>query len=58
MIGGFEFTAGLLGGIWLVMESAVCQGAAESFVKEEEQDRDVNALSGQPVGISSSIALE
>jgi hypothetical protein len=44
VIGCFEFAVGLFGQIRFVMESAVGEGAAEAFVKEQEQERDVNPL--------------
>jgi hypothetical protein len=44
VIGCFEFAVGLFGQIRFVMESAVGVGAAEAFVKEREQERDVNPL--------------
>jgi hypothetical protein len=58
VIGGFEFAVGLLGRIGLVMEAAVGEGAAEALVEEQEEERDVNAFGGQPVGIASAVALQ
>jgi hypothetical protein len=57
VIGGFEFTVGLIGRIRLV-ESAVGEGTAEALVEEQEQERDVNSFRGQPVGVASSIAFQ
>ena len=58
VIGGFEFTVGLIGRIRLVVESAVGEGTAEALVEEQEQERDVNSFRGQPVGVASSIAFQ
>jgi len=49
VISGLQLTVGLVGGIGFVVESAVGERAAESFVKEQEQERNVDAPGGQAV---------
>ena len=52
VIGGFELAAWLVVDVWLVMEAAVGEGAAEAFVKEEKEQRDLDALWRETVGIA------
>jgi hypothetical protein len=37
VVGGLELAAWLVVGVWLVMEAAVGEGAAEAFVEEEKE---------------------
>ena len=41
-----------------MMEAAVGEGSAKAFVKEEEQQGDVNAFRGEPVGVAFGVAFE
>lgn len=41
-----------------MMEAAVGEGSAKAFVKEEEQQGDVNAFRGDPVGVVFGVAFE
>jgi hypothetical protein len=52
VIGGFEAAMRLVAGVGLVVEAAVGEGAAEAFVKEEEEQRDLASLWGETVGIA------
>jgi len=52
VVGGFEPAVRLVTGIWLVVEAAVGEGAAEAFVKEEKEERDLGSLWGEAVGIA------
>ena len=52
VVGGFEPAAGLVAGVWLVVEAAVGEGAAEAFVKEEKEEGDMASLWGETVGIA------
>ena len=58
MIGGFEFAVRAVGRIGLVMEAAVGQGTAQAFVKEQEQEGDLDALGGEPIGVAAAVAFE
>ena len=52
VIGGFEAAVGLVAGVGLVVEAAVGEGAAEAFVKEEEEQCDLASFWSEPVGIA------
>ena len=52
MVGGFELAVRLVIGVWLVVEAAVGEGAAEAFVKEEKEQRDLASLWSETVGIA------
>jgi hypothetical protein len=58
VIGGLQFAVWAFCWIGFVVEAAVGEGATEALVKEQEQERDVNAFGGQAVGIASAIPLE
>ena len=44
--------------IGLVVKSTVGQGTTEAFIKKQEQQGDLNALGGKPVGIAVAIAIQ
>ena len=44
VVGAFEFAVWLVSGIRLVMESAVGQGTTQTFVEEQKQKCDLDAL--------------
>ena len=58
VVGGFEFAVRLVAGIWLVMEPAVGERAAELLVEEQEQECHLHAFGGEPVSVAGTIALE
>jgi len=58
VIGSLEFAVRPLGGIGLVMEATIGQGAAELLVEEQKEECDLHAFGGEPVGVAGSIALE
>lgn len=58
MISGFELTIRTMLGVGRVVKPAVCQRTAESFVKEQKQESDVNAFGREAVGITSAVALQ
>jgi len=58
VICGFEFAVRAAVRIGLVMEAAVGERATEALVEEQEQERDVNAFSGQAVGVTAAITLQ
>lgn len=57
MIRGFELAVWRVHGIWFVVEAAVGEGAAESFMEEQKQERNVNAFGRQSVGVAAAIAV-
>ena len=50
MVGGLEATAWSMSSIGLVMEAAVGEGPAQPFVKEEEQESNLDAFGREAVG--------
>ena len=58
VISGLEFAVGAVGRVWLVVKTAVGQRTTEAFMKEEEQERDLDALTGQTVGVATTVALQ
>ena len=44
VIGGFEFAVGPVLGVWLVVEAAVGEWAAQALVEEQEEQGDLDAL--------------
>jgi hypothetical protein len=58
MIRGFELAFRAVTGIGLVMEASIGEGAAETLVEEQEEKSDLQALSGEAVGVSAAIALK
>src|SRR5882757_10137524 len=58
VVGGFELAGRLVMGVGAVMEAAVGERAAEPFVEEEEEQRNLNPLGGQTVGIAGAVTLQ
>jgi hypothetical protein len=54
----FELAVWRVHRIWLVVEAAVGERAAESLVEEQKQERNVNAFGRQSVGVAAAIALQ
>ena len=46
IIGNFEFALGPMGGVWLVVETAVSKWTAQTLVEEEKQKSDLEAFAG------------
>jgi len=40
-----------------MVKEAVCQRATDPLVKEDEDQRDLHAFVGQPIGITSAVAF-
>src|SRR3982751_3137341 len=40
-----------------MVEAAICKGSTQALVKEEKQEGHVNALGGEPIGVTTAIAL-
>jgi hypothetical protein len=58
VVGDLEFTVGPVSRIGLMMETAVSQRTTEALVEEQEQECDLHAFGGEPVGVSAAIAFE
>src|SRR6201988_3319838 len=58
MIGGFELAGRLVMGVRAVVKAAVGERAAEPFVKEQEEQGDLNAFGGETVGVAGSVTLQ
>ena len=58
MVGDLEAAVGSMSGIGLVMEAAVGEGAAQPFVKEEEQESNLHAFCGEAVGVAGPVSLQ
>ena len=58
VIGGFEAAGGTVFGIGAMMEAAVGERSAQPFMEEQEEQRDVDALCGEAVGVARAVALD
>jgi hypothetical protein len=58
VVGGFEPAGWLMEGDGAVVESAMCERAAEPLVEEEEEQGNLDALLCETVGVSGSITLQ
>jgi len=47
VVGGFEFAGRLVLGVGAVVEAAIGERAAQAFVEEQEEERDLNAFGGE-----------
>jgi hypothetical protein len=45
-------------GVGTVVEAAIGERAAEPFVKEQEEERDLNAFGGETIGVAGAVALQ
>jgi hypothetical protein len=58
VIRGLEFAVRTVCGIGREVKAAVGEGAAQAFVKEEEQKRHLDALCGELIRVATAIAFE
>ena len=58
VVGGFEPAVRLVTGIGAMVEAAVGEWSAEPFVEEEEEQGNLNALRGEPVGVAGCVTLQ
>src|SRR6266850_1490750 len=58
VVGGFELAGRLVMRVGAVVEAAVGEWAAESFVEEQEEQRNLNPLGGETVGVAGAVALQ
>ena len=58
MVGGFELAGGLMTGVGAVVEATVGERAAEPFVKEQEEQGDLNPFWRETVGVAGSVTLQ
>jgi len=57
VVGGFEFAGWLVSGVGPVVKAAVGEGSAEPFVKEQKEQRDLDAFWREPVGVARAVTL-
>ena len=58
VVGGFEFAGRLVLGVGTVVEAAIGERAAQAFVEEQEEERDLNAFGGETIGVAGVVALQ
>ena len=58
VVGGFEFAGRLVLGVGTVVEAAIGERAAQAFVEEQEEERDLNAFGGETIGVAGAVALQ
>src|SRR2546421_6208463 len=58
MVGGFELAGRLVMDVRAVVEAAVGERAAEPFVKEQEEQGDLNPFWAETVGVAGSVTLQ
>ena len=58
MVGGLEATVGFMLNIGLMVEAAVGEGPAQPFVKEEEQQSNLDTFCVEAVGVVGAISLQ
>ena len=58
VIGRLEPAVGSMLGIGLMMEAAVGERSAQTFVKEQEEQRDLTPFGGEAVGVAGAVTLQ
>jgi hypothetical protein len=58
VVGGFEFAGRLVLGVGTVVEAAIGERAAQAFVEEQEEERNLNAFGGKTIGVAGVVALQ
>jgi hypothetical protein len=58
MVGGFELAGRLVMDVRAVVKAAIGERAAEPFVKEQEEQGDLNPFRGETVGVAGSVTLQ
>lgn len=58
MVGRLEPAVGAVFGERLVVEAAVGERSAQALVEEQEQQRNLDALGGEAVGVAGAVPLE
>ena len=58
VVGGFEFAGRRVLGVGTVVEAAIGERAAQAFVEEQEEERDLNAFGGETIGVAGAVALQ
>src|SRR5215472_862863 len=58
MIGGLKAAIGSVLRIGSMVEAAVGEGAAQPLMEEQKQQRHLDALQGEAVGVTVAVALE
>ena len=57
VVDGFELAGRLMSGVGAVVEATVGEWAAEPFVKEQKEQRDLDAFWREPVGVARAVTL-
>ena len=57
VISGLEWDVGGSPGMGPVVEETIGEGAAETLMEKEEQERDFNAVVGESIGVVVPVAL-
>ena len=57
VISGFEWDLGASLGVGPVVEETIGEGAAETLMEKEEQERHFNPLVGESIGVVVAVAL-
>ncbi len=58
MVGGFELAGRLMLGVGVVVEAAIGERAAQPFVEEEKEQRNLNPFGGETIGVAGAVALQ
>ena len=58
VIRSFELTLGLVVRVGLVMEAAVGERSAKTFVEKQKQQGHLDAFVGEPIGVPAAITLQ
>jgi hypothetical protein len=58
VVGGFEFAGRLVLGVGAVVEAAIGERAAQPFVEEEKEQRNLNPFGGETIGVAGAVALQ
>src|SRR5580693_3499494 len=58
VVGSFELAGRRVMGVGAVVKAAVGERAAEPFVKEQEEQGDLNPFWGETVGVAGSVTLQ
>ena len=58
MVGGLEPAVWPVFGVWSVVEATVGERSAQALMEEQEEQRDLNPLGGEKVGVARAFALE
>ena len=58
VVGGFELAGRLVLGVGAVVEAAIGERAAQPFVEEQKEQRNLNPFGGETIGVAGAVALQ